>query len=184
MDRIQNSNFIIISGSGRKVGKTHLAVALIRHFSIQSPVIALKISPHKHDKLGNVFTIADTDGYRLFRELEVHDKNSGQFLKAGAKASYFLESEDGSLNKAIEEFSRKCNPLNQPVICESGALGTIIKPGVMIYIANPEKEGNSYKESLSRLADFTLSARRFSASDVVKSIQLTGTSWITNRKIV
>jgi hypothetical protein len=109
MDRIFNSNFLIISGSGKKVGKTFLSVALIEHFSNQVPVLALKISPHKHDKLGNVLAIADTDGYRLFMELEVHDKNSGQFLKAGAKASYFMETEDEFLIKAIEVFTRKCN---------------------------------------------------------------------------
>jgi len=177
MDRIPNSNFLIISGSGKKVGKTFLSVALIEHFSTQAQVIALKISPHKHDKLGNVLAIADTIGYRLFRELEVHDKNSGQFLKARAKASYFLETEDGFLPKAIEEFSTKCNPDNHPVVCESGALGKIIKPGILIYIASSEHKFDQYKESIRKLADLTLPARVFSASDVVKSIQLTGNNW-------
>jgi hypothetical protein len=180
MDRIPNSNFLIISGSGKKVGKTFLSVALIEHFSQQAPVIALKISPHKHDKLGNVLTIADTQGYRLFRELEVHDKNSGQFLKAGANASYFLETEDGFLGQAIEEFKRKCNPDDLPVVCESGALGKIIKPGILIYIAGSENKFDEYKESTRKLADLTLPARVFSASDVVKTIQLTGNIWKIN----
>jgi hypothetical protein len=162
------------------VGKTFLSVALIEHFSLQAPVIALKISPHKHDKLGNVLAIADTKGYRLFRELEVHDKNSGQFLKAGAKASYFLETEDGSLGQAIEEFSRKCNPMNLPVVCESGALGKIIKPGILIYIASPENKFDEYKESIRKLADLTLPARVFSASEVVNKIQLTDNNWGIN----
>lgn len=178
MDRISCPAFIIISGSGKKVGKTFLAVALIKRFSSQSPIIALKISPHKHDKLGNVVTIMDTPGYRLFQELEVHKKNSGQFLAAGAKVSCFLETEDGFLGQAIEEFSKKCNPMNLPVVCESGALGTIIKPGVMIYIANPEKQLNPYKESIRKLADMVLPARRFSASAFVNDIQLTSSGWI------
>ena len=177
MARISNFNFIIISGSGKKVGKTYLAVALIRRFSVQSPIIALKISPHRHDKLGNVLTIADTDGYRLFQELEVHEKNSGQFLAAGAQASFFLETDDGFLNEAIEEFSEKCNPMNLPVICESGALGKIIKPGILIYITRSENLFDQYKESMKNLADVILPAKLFSASEVAKNIQLTGNKW-------
>ena len=182
MDRIPNSNFLIISGSGKKVCKTFLSVALIEHFSKQEPVIALKISPHKHDKLGNVLAIADTIGYRLFLELEVHDKNSGQFLKAGAKASYFLETEDGFLSPAIEVFNRKCNPMNLPVICESGALGKIIEPGILIYIASSENQFDQYKESIRKLADLTLPVRVFSASEVVNNIQLTGNTWTINNQ--
>jgi hypothetical protein len=178
MDRILKSNFIIISGSGKKVGKTYLAVALIRHFSVQSPIIALKISPHRHDRLGNVLIISDKDGYRLFRELEVHDKNSGQFLAAGAQASFFLETEDGSLRTAIEEFSMKCNPLNLPVVCESGALGTIIKPGVMIYIASHENPPAPFKQSTRKSADIVLPAGQFSSSEAIKSIELSGNNWI------
>jgi hypothetical protein len=182
MERLLNKNYLIISGSGKKVGKTFLSVALIEHFSIQAPVIALKISPHKHDKLGNVIAVSDTDGFRLFRELEVHNKNSGQFLKAGAKASYFLETEDGFLLKAIEEFSMKCNPDNLPIVCESGALGKIIKPGILIYIAGPENKFDQYKESIRKLADLTLPARVFSAAEVVNQIQLTGNNWEINNQ--
>jgi len=182
MDRKLQSNFIIISGSGKKVGKTFLSVALIENFSDQSPIIALKISPHKHDRLGNVLKIADTDGYRLFQELEANDKNSGQFLAARAQASFFLETEDGSLGKAIQEFSVKCNPLNLPVVCESGALGKIIKPGVLIYISGSENQFDQYKESIKKLADVILPARLFLVSDVIKNIQITDTGWISKTK--
>jgi hypothetical protein len=180
MDRIPGSNFVILSGAGKKVGKTFLAVSLINHFSKQSSIIALKISPHKHDQLGNVLTIVDTSGYRLFRELEVHGKNSGQFLKAGAKSSYFLETDDGFLGKAIEEFSVKCNPMNLPVVCESGALGTIMKPGILIYIGNPGKESNPYKESIRALANIVLPARQFAASDVISNVHLDDNKWTIN----
>ena len=179
MDRISCSNFIIVSGSGRKVGKTHLAVSLIKHFAPQASIIALKISPHKHDKLGNVLPIASSPGYRLFQELEVHEKNSGQFLKAGAISSFFLEAEDGFLSNAIQEFSNSCNPMNLPVICESGALGTLIRPGLMYYIEDTEEQANSNKESIKRLADIVLPARKFSAREVISNIYLKGNSWFT-----
>ena len=182
MDRQPGQNYIIIAGEEKKVGKTYLAVALIHHFSIQSPIIALKISPHKHDRLGKVLTIAEADGYRLFQELEVHDKNSGQFLAAGAQASFFLETEDGFLNHAMKDFFEKCNPMNLPVICESGALGRIIKPGILIYIASSDHQLDPYKESIKKSADLILPAKLFSASGVVKSIQLMGNNWDLNNQ--
>jgi hypothetical protein len=177
MERIPKTNFIILSGSGKKVGKTFLAVALIRHFSIQSPIIALKISPHQHDKLGSVEKISETEGYRLFRESEVNEKNSGQFLNARAVSSFFLETGDGSLPDAIAEFSIRCNPGNLPVVCESGALGTIIKPGLLIYIDDQETAGNTYKNSIRKLADIVIPAKRFSPFDVCRSIQLIDNRW-------
>ena len=178
MYRAPHSNFIIISGGEKRVGKTYLAVALIRHFSDQSPVIALKISPHRHDRLGNVVTIAENSGFRLFRELDIHRKNSGQYLNAGAEASFFLETQDGFLEEAIDVFLKKCNPGDLPVICESGALGTIIEPGLMIFITDPDKILNSYKESVRKSADLVLPARQFSSLSVLDSIQLVGNRWM------
>jgi hypothetical protein len=177
MYREHHANFIIISGSGKKVGKTYLAVDLLRHFSCQTPVLALKISPHRHDKLGKVDSITETEGFRLFRELEVHDKNSGQFLKAGAQASFFLETGDGFLGRAIKEFLIKCNPTELPVICESGALGKIFKPGLLIYIDDPGSRSDHYKESIKQIADLILPARKFSAADVIKSIRMENNCW-------
>jgi hypothetical protein len=178
MERIFKPNVIIVSGSGKKVGKTLLVTEIIKHFSAQAPVIALKISPHRHEKLGNVSTITDKPGYRLFRELDVNEKNSGQFLAAGAVASYFLETEDGFLEKAMDEFFPACNPLNHPVVCESGALGTIIKPGLMIFITPPGNILSPYKESVRKLADMELPARKFSPAEVVKRIRLAGDCWL------
>ena len=178
MNRAPHSDFIIISGGEKKVGKTYLAVALIQHFAAQSPVIALKISPHKHDRLGNVLTISETAGFRLYQELDVHEKNSGRFLKAGAKASFFLETEDGFLQEAMEVFLKKCNFGNLPVVCESGALGTIIKPGVLIFITYPGTILSDNKESVRKLADIVLPARQFSSLSVADNIQLVGNRWI------
>jgi hypothetical protein len=177
MNRSNASNFIIISGSGKKVGKTFLASALIRHFSLQSPIIALKISPHRHDNLGRVLVIHGSGKYRLFRELEVHDKNSGQFLAAGAKDSFFLETEDGFLGEAIARFSAMCNPMDLPVVCESGALGNFLRPGILLYIEDPLSPFSPYKESIKKISDVILPAKQFLPSDIISNIRLNGISW-------
>ena len=159
------------------MGKTHLAVALIRHFSLQAGLLALKISPHTHDQLGKVSMVYDQVGYRLFLESEVHGKNSGQFLLAGASSSYFLETVDGSLNQAIISFSEEINPLGAPVVCESGALGTIIRPGVMVFIDDQDQPSDPYKESIKKFADIVLPARQFLSAELINRIVLTAKGW-------
>jgi hypothetical protein len=180
--RISASNFIIISGSGKKVGKTHLAIAFIRHFSVQSPIIGIKISPHRHDKLGNVDMVTENKEYRLFREFDVHEKNSGQYLEAGAVASYFLETEDEFLEEAIMNFSERCIPDKLPVICESGVLGKILRPGIMFYIESADVRPDPGKDSVKTIADHILPARIFSPFEAIERVRLSDKCWSTGEE--
>lgn len=168
--RTKKHGYIIISGSGKKVGKTFLGEALLRHFSALSPIIALKISPHRHDHIGDAHLIVDQTDFRLFRENVAHHKNSGRLLQAGATASYFLETDDGAIDRAFSEFNEICNPDQLPVICESGALGKIIQPDIFYFIEDSEVPFNDYKESLKRLADVILPARIFSTKEEITKV--------------
>jgi len=177
MDRKPFNRFIIISGSGKKVGKTFMATALIRAFSSQFPLIALKISPHVHDSLGNIQLIAKIDGIRIFRDLEVHAKNSGQFLEAGAAKSFFMETDDAHLSQAFDIFMERCNPTNQPVICESGALSSLIKPGILIFITRDIDHLEEHKLATLSRADLVLPAVSFFPSAFVSKIRFSENSW-------
>ena len=176
--RMNRPDLIIITGSGKKVGKTFLAVSLIRHFSGMSGIIGLKISPHRHDTLGKVEMITGNENFRIYRESEVHEKNSGQYLAAGAVASCFIETEDRYLPAAIGEFMERCNPGGLPVVCESGALGTILKPGVLIFIEDPLKREEPAKEFQKRMADLVIPARSFNPLKVIAKIQLVQGNWM------
>ncbi|MEI6434890.1 MAG: hypothetical protein WCP32_08610 [Bacteroidota bacterium] len=169
--------FIIISGSGKKVGKTWLATALIRSFHQSVPLIALKISPHLHDSLGKSKIVYASETFRIYQDLEPHIKNSGQYLQSGADASFFMEAEDRHLDEAFTIFMNVCNPEKQPVICESGALGSKIKPAIMIFIASGDEPLSKSKKRSERVADFVLPARIFSADDVVQRIRWSGEKW-------
>ena len=177
MDRKPFNQFIIISGSGKKVGKTYMATALIRAFSNQFPLIALKISPHEHDSLGNIQLIAKNDGIRIFRDLEVHAKNSGQFLNAGAAKSFFMETDDVHLSLAFDIFMERCNPANQPVICESGALSDLIKPGILIFITRSADHLPEHKLATLSRADLVLPAESFFPSVVISKIRFSENRW-------
>jgi len=171
-------NFIIISGSGKKVGKTYLATALINEFSSRFPLTALKISPHVHDSLGNTCLRSASEGIRIFQDLGPHHKNSGKFLEAGALQSFFMETDDEHLAEAFDLFTKVCNPLNYPVICESGALNNLVKPGVSIFITRSTKDLPVKKQATLHLADLVLPAKSFSTPGIIERINFTEGIWL------
>ena len=177
MSRIPYPQFLIISGSGKKVGKTFIATALIRTFSEKFPVLALKISPHVHDSLGNTMLRSTGDGIRIFQDVTKHPKNSGQFLEAGAQESFFMETEDGRLKEAFDLFMKDCNPLNLPVICESGALGSLVKPGILIFINRFTDDLRENKVTTLHQADVVLPAKSFLASEIAGRISFSDHGW-------
>jgi hypothetical protein len=177
MTRQSFPDYIIISGSGKKVGKTYMATALIRAFSGRFPLVAVKISPHVHDSLGNTRLRAESEGIRIFQDLGPHPKNSGQFLEAGAMESFFIETNDRHLGAAFDMFREGCNPLNHPVVCESGALSSLIRPGVLIFIMHSETDLQEHKKTTMRQADIVLPARTFSTRQIIDRITFNENRW-------
>ncbi|MEI6173635.1 MAG: hypothetical protein WCR01_07765 [Bacteroidota bacterium] len=177
MTRKSFPQFIIISGSGKKVGKTYLAVNLIRSFSGKFPLLALKISPHLHDSLGNSGMVAASAGIRIFQDMEPHRKNSGKFLEAGAARSFFMETDDEHLAEAFERFMKECNPQNEPVIIESGALGHLIQPGLLIFINSPPELTREVKLKTMNMADLVLPARLFDPGKISDQIGFSENRW-------
>ena len=177
MIRMPFPNFIIISGSGKKVGKTFMATALIREFSSRFPVTALKISPHVHDSLGNTTLRSASDGYRIFEDLGPHHKNSGKFLEAGAVQSFFMETGDDHLFEAFNFFTKECNPLNYPVVCESGALNSLVKPGISIFITTSAEDLTRNKLITMQKASLVLPAKLFSTPGIIERISFTEGMW-------
>jgi hypothetical protein len=177
MNRQPFNRFIIISGSGKKVGKTFMATALIRAFSGKFPLLALKISPHVHDSLGNTVLRSTSPGIRIFQDLAPHRKNSGKFLEAGALASFFMETEDEYLSEALDIFQRECNPPDYPVVCESGALSRLIKPGISIFITHATTHLEDHKQSSLEQADLVLPAGAFSTPEIIDRIGFSENGW-------
>jgi len=177
MHRKSYPQFIIISGSGKKVGKTHMAAALIRAFSGQFPLLALKISPHTHDSLGNTRLVAKSDGFRIFQELGPHHKNSGQFLEAGALQSYFMETDDEHLEKAFDIFMKECNSHDHPVVCESGALSNHVNPGILIFITDSHDTARADKLKTMHRADVVLEARSFDPGEIINQTGFSENCW-------
>lgn len=153
---LHDKNLIIIGGTGRNVGKTTLAIEIIRNTSKQNPVIGLKVSTHKKGE--EVFhgdhAPMDVTTYRINVEKGIlPHKDTAAMLRAGATEAYYIETRDEYVPSAWNEFNRSYNHSHKPVVCESRSLRKHVKPGLFILLINPENTKDSsfqYKE----LADY------------------------------
>ncbi len=133
-----HSNILIISGDGRKCGKTTLACRLISVFAGQG-VIAIKICPHIHE-VKDMEVIHEVPGsYGIYRETSVDTgKDSSLMLEAGATLVLYVQCEGPAIIDVWEQI-KELVPDDRPVICESGGLAGIIKPGLLVVMRGSEQ---------------------------------------------
>jgi hypothetical protein len=176
--QITDPGLIVVSGSGKKVGKTYLVTALIRKFSLQFQLTGLKISPHIHDDLGGAELVAHIENrYNIYREYQVHRKNSGQFLHAGASRAFFMETGDEYLAEAYHHFRQHIITGKDALICESGALADIIRPAFHIHITDNQAAGQEGDHGPQKKADLVLPARDFDPMMVINRISFDERGW-------
>lgn len=120
---------ILIAGTGRNSGKTTLACAIIRKFHGTIPLVALKISPHRHTEItrGNVL-INEPDVYIEEETDPATGKDSARMLAAGADRSFFIMASDDRLPKAIDTVMELLDE-GTFLVCESGGLRQWVEPG-------------------------------------------------------
>lgn len=115
---------VVVGGSGRKAGKTTVAVNLIRALP-GARWLALKISGHAHG----------VAGWELTREESaVPDTDTGRFLAAGAAEAWWLRAARGRLAEAVPElrslFARAAN-----VIVESNSILDWFEPDLYVFVS-------------------------------------------------
>lgn len=126
-------NLLVVCGSGRKVGKTTIIKGLIKHFKVKNKIAAIKVSPHFHDnKQSKSLLFQDVD-CNVYLENGINTKDSSLFFQAGAEPSYYIETKDNKLENAFKFILQNIGD-NRLIICESGILGRIFKPGVLIFV--------------------------------------------------
>ncbi|MBN1820914.1 MAG: hypothetical protein JXR31_11670 [Prolixibacteraceae bacterium] len=128
-------NVLLISGTGRKVGKTSFACQIISKNKGLS-LTAVKISPHFHLPTNGLIKIDEGNGWIISEETNRHSKkDSSLFLQAGAIKCFYIQCEKEKLSTFAENL-KKILPANSPVIIESAGLSEIIKPGIFLLITN------------------------------------------------
>jgi len=151
------NNVLNICGAGRNVGKTFLGENIISYYSSNNDIIAIKISKFKHlnhqnDLLKECYK---TSHYTIWQELAYSKKDSGRYLKAGAKISYYIECDDAHLLEAFLKVYNACSK-SSLIICESASIIKYINPILSIFVASKHYATEKNKLKCLELSNLVL----------------------------
>ena len=143
---------MLISGSGRNVGKTSFMRRVIRQNASQK-LVAVKITPHFHEPTAGLSPILVTDNYRIFRETDLTSgKDSSLFLQAGAEKVFYIQATEEHLEDAFRIITDYISS-DQPIIVESAALRKFIVPDFYLFIQKNYEEVKPSALEMQKLAD-------------------------------
>jgi molybdopterin-guanine dinucleotide biosynthesis protein len=150
------NNVLLISGTGRNVGKTTLACRLIEHFRKHN-IIGVKISPHFHpyDEKQEQLIFKSEEIIILEEQSAGRPKDSSRMLRAGAKRVFFIMAKDEHLQKAFSTINELLKE-KHPMIIESAALRNYMRPAVFVLMDSEETAKDSLQKNthLRSWADF------------------------------
>lgn len=147
-----SKNTLLISGSGRNVGKTNFIRQVIERNAAQK-LVAIKITPHFHEPTIGLIPISITENYRIFQETDSFStKDSSLFLHAGADKVFYIQTTDIYLEEAFQLTIKQLLP-DQPVIVESAALRKFVDPGLYLFIRKKDQEVKPSAMEMQQLAD-------------------------------
>ena len=141
-------NILLIAGTGQNVGKTLFASQVIAQHATNYPIISIKIAPHFHTLNADALIIEKGTDYSIIQELNANgNKDSQRFLNAGAKEVYYIQCMDNKLPLVFEKLMKRL-PQDSPIVCESGGLRRVLKPGIFLMIN--KKNNNKIKPQATR----------------------------------
>ena len=111
---------------------------------------------------------------RIYRDFSGSEYDSGRFLAAGASESYYIESRDESLTVVLS-LLKGIMDNDVPVICESGQAGTLIEPGLMIFVGDKPDGSLSGKYRNYELSDLRI--RKMEWEQVAPMIEFRNAAW-------
>lgn len=143
---------MLISGSGRNVGKTSFMRRVIKQNASQK-LVAVKISPHFHEPTPGLSPILVTNNYRIFKETDLTSgKDSSLFLQAGAEKVFYIQATEAYLEDAFRIITDYISS-EQPIIVESAALRKFIVPEFYLFIQKNYEEVKPSALEMQKLAD-------------------------------
>jgi hypothetical protein len=132
---------VVVGGHSRNIGKTAVAAGLIRKLRGQKWT-AVKVTQYGHGVCSSKGTAcgceAEASGgaehpFALSEEYEPSGTDSGRFLAAGARRSFWLRTPTGELARA-EQTIRKILAQNTNVIMESNSVLELIQPDLFLML--------------------------------------------------
>ena len=146
---------IVVGGHTRSIGKTQLVCDLIAAFPNEN-WIAGKITQYGHGVCAqngeNCDCAPDDHVCAISWEKSANETDSGRFLAAGARRSFWLRTKQGYLaegmpllRKALREAAETDQSAPGRVILESNTLLQFLKPSLYLMVLDPSKA--DFKES-------------------------------------
>lgn len=172
------TNILLVSGTGRNVGKTTFCLNVLNHFSKSFPIISIKVSPHFHFVDQEQEFFYKTNEYWIIEENDKNkQKDSCLMLQAGAKSSFFIMCKDEFVFEAFNKVIELFHP-NQAFIIESGGLDKFIKAGVQIVLTTSSiDEAKASSKNRLQNADLLVNYHLQSFESVLDKISFFENNW-------
>jgi hypothetical protein len=150
---------VMIGGNCRNAGKTTLACSIIQKISVNQKVVALKVTsvrPGEAELHGNHKDV-NFSGFEIFEETNPDiAKDTSRMLRAGANRVFYIQANEGFIEKAIMQFLARYNN-NQPIVCESRSLRSYVSPGLFLMMMRIPAVGSAKDVTqLTKIADKVL----------------------------
>ncbi len=140
---------IVVGGHTRSIGKTQLVCDLISAFP-ERKWIAGKITQYGHGVCAqngdNCDCAPDEHVCAISWEKEANETDSGRFLAAGARRSFWLRTKQGFLAEgmpllraALRETESDSADVSGNLILESNTLLQFLKPSLFLMVVDPAK---------------------------------------------
>jgi hypothetical protein len=145
---------VVVGGHSRNVGKTSIVAGLIRALP-EFGWIALKITQYGHGVCSSHGSECGCEAdaehpFALSEEYEPSATDSGRFLAAGARRSFWLRTRTGELSAARAPIE-KLLARNEYVIAESNSLLDLVAPDLYLVALDPACA--DFKDSSARFLD-------------------------------
>lgn len=125
---------LLVSGDGKKTGKTTLMCRLISHFADKLPLVAIKVSPHIHPLAQDEEFLEAGDLFQITQEKKTgKETDSSRFLYAGAIQVFYIQTRDEQLIEALNRVLKKV-ATDTPLLVESGGMRRFVTPGLHFHL--------------------------------------------------
>jgi hypothetical protein len=162
------SHVIVVGGHTRSIGKTQLVCDIIAALPNEN-WIAGKITQYGHGVCAqngeNCDCAPDDHVCAISWEKRANETDSGRFLAAGARRSFWLRTKQGFLaegmpllRKALHESENDSQGTKASIILESNTLLQFLKPSLYLMVLDPSKIDfkESAKLQMDRASGFVL----------------------------
>ncbi|MCK5908270.1 MAG: hypothetical protein KAG37_11785 [Flavobacteriales bacterium] len=175
------NNLLLIGGSGQNVGKTTLTIDILKQYSKNNKIIAIKTSCHFHGILDTDIVLANNDKYTIVKETVTNTgKDSSRMLEAGAAEVYFIQAKDEFIGEAYFFLTNKTEG-DSLIICETASLRKHLIPEVFLALVKNKSEQFDENKQILNKADLVIEDYLNNKIEVGTIIEINNNKWKINK---